>query len=1753
MIKYNILLLILILSGESFSQIVIKEISVNDNRLEIVVIMEPFLEKELALYYDESCPSELAIPKRNLIIRIPRLKIIGIEPSVRNQISYKFIPNINPEIIMVDSLIKYISTPPVYKIYSNDEIVIVNGFLWVNNSYYISMDINQCKYNDLRREITEITELNISLIYDEQLPKSFEVKALDNLNSTIPDYQGVNIYEYKDNPDNHNSWIDYSRDCIKIKTSEYGIYRITYEDLKKWNLHLQNPGSFNLYSKGIRVPIYISGDENNVFQTGDYIEFYGEKNMGGNHREPCSYDKPYNEYLNRYSDTTIYWLTWGEGERCRVQLQDGNDLYSSDTLSYYTEVLHMEKNNWFDFSTDQLLRREFPFWIENKTWGWHSLKVGSSIYEFDANDIYSSEKADIYIKLQSYASAIKEKSHHLGIRLNSCLATDLGFLNKYEQKVIAETYISDSLNNGRNKLHLISYPTSSDINSLFIDWIEVEYPRHLKLIDDSLTFRFIYLESPSVKTIKVSNVLYQDYTIWKQGEVLKKYINLNYLNKTMTLTDTLHSSDRLTMIRENRYLKPLMEPPARFNNLYDTSRRADYILITNNNFLQAAEEYIEFIETSYKISAVVINVDDIYNEFNYGFFNPEALREFLKYTYYNWRKPSPEFVFLVGDGTYDYHRNKEIYQGSPRVNNIVPSFGAPVSDNWFVIWDTTGAYIPMMKIGRIPINSHGEFYHYFHKHQNYISNMSDDWNKRYLFFSGGSGNNQNELDQLRGVNDYVMKEYVSRYPVGGRGVHFYKTLSPQSNYGPFTPAEINNAIDSSALFISYLGHSGTQTWDNGIVDPIQLSNKRNKNPLVTDFGCSTGKFAEPDVVSFSEMFINDGQAIIYIGNSSLGFYSTSTTFPIIFYKKLLQDSVYRISEAFNNSKIELLKRYGTTATYKLFCLTSTFFGDPIIYLPIPAKPDLLLSEKYISITEKYPNEKMDIIPIHVEYFNMGRTVNDSLQIMIKNRYNNELVFEKLLITDLPDYSSSFSFDLAVRNMSGQHHVEIIIDPENLIDEISESNNRVSFIINVSSNDLRLLDNYAVEGFVNDFLEIILPPNSVPDQQYLYEYAYNKDFINPLTPLVEPGVFSTKLNFSNIPTGSRIWVRGKTEGDKSYSFSRSMKKNYDYTCGFTDSISYNALTFQNINNSSKEIFIDTSFTSFSVISAGFNDGKTAVVSKNGQTYVPGGNIIGHHVCVFREDTHEFVDYQRFNLFSGETLEGEAYYRYLDTISSDYLILIGVNDEGRVPDFLKRKLHEFGSIYIDSLRFRSSWALIGRLGAPRGSVPEAFSHPFEGKVIIDTIIKKPSRHGFFNTPLIGPAGKWDKIYLKCNSRDTSLINFTVAAYDVYTEKDTLIICYKGAEETDIRSIDAGEYPFIKILAELFNPGLEEPPRIGELGVKYSLLPELVVTSGGTILNKDTLEAGEEVILTLNIYNAGEISSSNFNISAEVICNNSRETVTPLYINNIPGKEEVSKEIRFRTRMPGENFLCIDIDREGKVREIFKENNSLLIPFFVRRDTSAPIVSICCNGVEVFEGSYISSEAVFKISVCDASFGKTSNLTGKPDLSRGTSHPDFPYVKVWLDGEPVGSMEITLHQSEGSINLEFVRQLKEGEHTVKVIATDPEGNSSESSVALIVCRESRLTSFYNYPNPFSNETWFTFILTSIPDELIINIYTAAGRLVKKIRPGELRSDFNRIYWDGRDEEGDKLANGVYFCRVTLYNGDKRSSAVQKIAIVR
>lgn len=92
------------------------------------------------------------------------------------------------------------------------------------------------------------------------------------------------------------------------------LFRITRSDLEEKGINVNsiNPKSFRLIESGVEEPITVIGQDDNSFDASDYIQFYGTLNYPKiSHRIINAPNEQYNEYLNRYSDTTLYFFNLG--------------------------------------------------------------------------------------------------------------------------------------------------------------------------------------------------------------------------------------------------------------------------------------------------------------------------------------------------------------------------------------------------------------------------------------------------------------------------------------------------------------------------------------------------------------------------------------------------------------------------------------------------------------------------------------------------------------------------------------------------------------------------------------------------------------------------------------------------------------------------------------------------------------------------------------------------------------------------------------------------------------------------------------------------------------------------------------------------------------------------------------------------------------------------------------------------------------------------------------------------------------------------------------------------------------------------------------------------------------------------------------------------------------------------------------------------------------------------------------------------
>ena len=131
----------------------------------------------------------------------------------------------------------------------------------------------------------------------------------------------------------------------------------------------------------------------------------------------------------------------------------------------------------------------------------------------------------------------------------------------------------------------------------------------------------------------------------------------------------------------------------------------------------------------------------------------------------------------------------------------------------------------------------------------------------------------------------------------------------------------------------------------------------------------------------------------------------------------------------------------------------------------------------------------------------------------------------------------------------------------------------------------------------------------------------------------------------------------------------------------------------------------------------------------------------------------------------------------------------------------------------------------------------------------------------------------------------------------------------------------------------------------------------------------------------------------------------------------------------------------------------------------------------------------------------------------------------------------------------------KLESGMHTLTLTAFDNLNNASSQTIDFNISASSDLIveNVVNYPNPFSGSTAFTFQTNRQGAEVTVKIYTISGRLIQRLE-GFTTAGFNReITWDGRDQDGDRVANGIYLYKLIVKDGGKRTETIEKMVLTR
>ena len=215
---------------------------------------------------------------------------------------------------------------------------------------------------------------------------------------------------------------------------------------------------------------------------------------------------------------------------------------------------------------------------------------------------------------------------------------------------------------------------------------------------------------------------------------------------------------------------------------------------------------------------------------------------------------------------------------------------------------------------------------------------------------------------------------------------------------------------------------------------------------------------------------------------------------------------------------------------------------------------------------------------------------------------------------------------------------------------------------------------------------------------------------------------------------------------------------------------------------------------------------------------------------------------------------------------------------------------------------------------------------------------------------------------------------------------------------------------------------------------------------------------------------------------------------------------------------------------------------------QDFEPPKLELSLDGQQFFQNSYVSREPNISI------VGEDQN--GVLFDTKG--------INVKLDGNNINFSELNIPDTliNGNyVSAQFRPKFDYGDHVIEVRLSDAAGNITSDEILFTVSDELKLIDYGNYPNPFKDRTTFIYELTRRVEKFKIKIYTPSGRLIKVLEESTIFSTgsdineggYHEIMWNGLDDDGNFIANGVYFYKMSAKSRDKTVSSIGKIAKAR
>lgn len=481
-------------------------------------------------------------------------------------------------------------------------------------------------------------------------------------------------------------------------------------------------------------------------------------------------------------------------------------------------------------------------------------------------------------------------------------------------------------------------------------------------------------------------------------------------------------------------------------------------------------------------------------------------------------------------------------------------------------------------------------------------------------------------------------------------------------------------------------------------------------------------------------------------------------------------------------------------------------------------------------------------------------------------------------------------------------------------------------------------------------------------------------------------------------------------------------------------------------------------------------------------------------------------------------------------------------------LYQELRKNGVTIVDSFyRLRTYAAVYKKNDAGFAPAQVASAGEFDILSLQSSVTSNDSL-GVITSTKFGPAKEWKKaLWTGVNDGNDKTV-FNIIGIRNDGSVDTLNRNIQVAPgEFNIANINASIYPYLKLQMRSVDTVNFTPYQLLSWRVTGLEVPEGVLAPNLQYSMKDTVDVGEPLEVKIAFKN---ISATAFKDSIKLYVvvtdrNNAQRVVPVQKVKAAQSNETLNIQFSVDTRqIVGKNTLFLDVNPDNDQLEQFRFNNFAFRDFYVRGDTLNPLLDVTFDNVHILNRDIVSSKPDILIKIKDEAkwmlLSDTAVANVQVRFPNGRLHT-YRYNSDTLLFTPATGMP----NSDNTATIRLRPYFSEdGDYELIIAGKDMSDNAAGNlsyRVAFQVINKAMISNMLNYPNPFTTSTAFVFTLTGseVPQNMRIQIMTVTGKIVREITKAELGPihigrNITEFKWDGTDQYGQKLGNGVYLYRV-------------------